>query len=103
MGLLGITASPDYGGSGMGYLDHVIAMEELSRVSGAVALSYGAHSNLCINQINRNLTVNEISRFFKNYLEKASSRLGFYQDQKPPMNDQFCEQFLNAQGLLCIV
>ena len=60
MGLLGITASPDYGGSGMGYLDHVIAMEELSRVSGAVALSYGAHSNLCINQINRNWTVNEI-------------------------------------------
>jgi len=56
MGLLGITASPDYGGSGMGYLDHVIAMEELSRVSGAVALSYGAHSNLCINQINRNGT-----------------------------------------------
>merc|ERR1719150_1833194 len=56
MGLLGITANPDYGGSGMGYLDHVIAMEELSRVSGAVALSYGAHSNLCINQINRNGT-----------------------------------------------
>ena len=52
-GLLGITASPDYGGSGMGYLDHVIAMEELSRASGAVALSYGAASNLCINQINR--------------------------------------------------
>ena len=64
MGLLGITANPDYGGSGMGYLDHVIAMEELSRVSGAVALSYGAHSNLCINQINRNWTVNEISRNF---------------------------------------
>lgn len=53
MGLLGITANPDYGGSGMGYLDHVIAMEELSRASGAVALSYGAASNLCINQINR--------------------------------------------------
>ena len=53
MGLLGITANPDFGGSGMGYLDHVIAMEELSRASGAVALSYGAASNLCINQINR--------------------------------------------------
>ena len=53
MGLLGITASPDFGGSGMGYLDHVIAMEEISRASGAVALSYGAHSNLCVNQIDR--------------------------------------------------
>merc|ERR1711953_1631032 len=56
IGLLGITASPDFGGSGMGYLDHVIAMEEISRASGAVALSYGAHSNLCVNQINRNGT-----------------------------------------------
>jgi len=56
MGLLGITASPDFGGSGMGYLDHVIAMEEISRASGAVALSYGAHSNLCVNQIDRNGT-----------------------------------------------
>ena len=54
MGLLGITAAPEYGGSGMGYLDHCIAMEEISRASGAVALSYGAHSNLCVNQINRN-------------------------------------------------
>ncbi len=54
MGLLGITASPDYGGAGMGYLAHVIAMEEISRASASVALSYGAHSNLCVNQINRN-------------------------------------------------
>merc|ERR1712088_969655 len=56
MGLLGITANPEYGGSGMGYLDHVIAMEEISRASGAIALSYGAHSNLCVNQINKNGT-----------------------------------------------
>ena len=53
MGLLGITANPEYGGSGMGYLDHVIAMEEISRASGSIALSYGAHSNLCVNQIDR--------------------------------------------------
>ena len=44
---------PKYGGSDMGYLDHVVAYEELSRASGSVALSYGAHSNLCVNQINR--------------------------------------------------
>ena len=52
-GLLGVTADPDFGGSGMGYLAHVVAMEEISRASAAVGLSYGAHSNLCVNQINR--------------------------------------------------
>ncbi|KAM9466903.1 isovaleryl-CoA dehydrogenase, mitochondrial [Clarias gariepinus] len=53
LGLLGITAPVEYGGTGMGYLDHVIVMEEISRASGAVALSYGAHSNLCVNQLVR--------------------------------------------------
>ncbi|MER9254318.1 isovaleryl-CoA dehydrogenase [Mesorhizobium sp. M0598] len=52
LGLLGITADPDFGGSGMGYLAHVVAMEEISRASASVGLSYGAHSNLCVNQIN---------------------------------------------------
>jgi isovaleryl-CoA dehydrogenase len=56
LGLLGITADEKYGGSGMGYLAHVVVMEELSRASAAVALSYGAHSNLCVNQISRNGT-----------------------------------------------
>ncbi len=54
MGLLGITADEAYGGSGMGYLAHIIAMEEISRASASVGLSYGAHSNLCVNQLNRN-------------------------------------------------
>ncbi|PBC03100.1 isovaleryl-CoA dehydrogenase [Mesorhizobium sp. WSM3860] len=53
LGLLGITADPEFGGSGMGYLAHVVAMEEISRASASVGLSYGAHSNLCVNQINR--------------------------------------------------
>ena len=53
LGLLGITADPDFGGSGMGYLAHVVATEEISRASASVGLSYGAHSNLCVNQINR--------------------------------------------------
>ncbi|PZN48614.1 MAG: acyl-CoA dehydrogenase [Proteobacteria bacterium] len=53
LGLLGITADPDCGGSGMSYLAHVVAMEEISRASASVGLSYGAHSNLCVNQINR--------------------------------------------------
>jgi len=54
LGALGITANPDYGGTGGQYLDHVVILEEISRASASIALSYGAHSNLCINQINRN-------------------------------------------------
>jgi isovaleryl-CoA dehydrogenase len=56
MGLLGITVPEIYGGSAMGYLAHIVAMEEISRASASVGLSYGAHSNLCVNQINRNGT-----------------------------------------------
>ncbi|HEX4870539.1 MAG TPA: isovaleryl-CoA dehydrogenase [Moraxellaceae bacterium] len=56
LGLLGITVEEDYGGTAMGYLAHIIAMEELSRASASVGLSYGAHSNLCVNQIHRNGT-----------------------------------------------
>jgi len=54
LGLLGITVSEEYGGAGLGYLAHVVAMEEISRASASVGLSYGAHSNLCVNQIYRN-------------------------------------------------
>ena len=54
LGLLGITADPEVGGSGMGFLAHVVAIEEISRASASIGLSYGAHSNLCVNQINRN-------------------------------------------------
>ncbi|MDO8299727.1 isovaleryl-CoA dehydrogenase [Lacisediminimonas sp.] len=56
MGLLGVTVEEEYGGSAMGYLAHIIAMEEISRASASVGLSYGAHSNLCVNQIRRNGT-----------------------------------------------
>src|SRR6201997_4979462 len=54
LGLLGITVEEEHGGAGMGYLDHCVAMEEISRASASVGLSYGAHSNLCVNQIRRN-------------------------------------------------
>ncbi len=54
LGVLGITVSEEYGGANMGYLAHMVAMEEISRASASVGLSYGAHSNLCVNQINRN-------------------------------------------------
>src|SRR5690606_32353730 len=54
LGLLGITVEEDYGGTALGYLAHIVAMEEISRASASVGLSYGAHSNLCVNQIRRN-------------------------------------------------
>lgn len=56
LGVLGITVPEQYGGANMGYLAHMVAMEEISRASASVGLSYGAHSNLCVNQINRNGT-----------------------------------------------
>ncbi len=56
LGILGVTVEEEYGGAGMGYLEHVVAVEEISRASAAVGLSYGAHSNLCVNQIRRNGT-----------------------------------------------
>ncbi|MGL4496627.1 MAG: isovaleryl-CoA dehydrogenase, partial [Beijerinckiaceae bacterium] len=56
LGLHGMTVPEEYGGTGLGYLEHVVAMEEVSRASASVGLSYGAHSNLCVNQINRNGT-----------------------------------------------
>ncbi|MFP3543657.1 isovaleryl-CoA dehydrogenase [Rhizobium sp. SIMBA_035] len=63
MGLLGITAAEEYGGAGLGYLAHCVAMEEISRASASVALSYGAHSNLCVNQINRNGNAEQKQRY----------------------------------------
>jgi len=63
MGLLGVTVPEQYGGAGMGYLEHVIAMEEISRGSASVGLAYGAHSNLCVNQIKRNGTEEQKQRY----------------------------------------
>jgi isovaleryl-CoA dehydrogenase len=62
-GLLGITVPERYGGSGLGYLAHVVVMEEISRASGAVGLSYGAHSNLCVNQLRLNGNDAQLSRY----------------------------------------
>jgi isovaleryl-CoA dehydrogenase len=63
LGLLGITVEEEWGGSGMGYVAHVVAMEELSRASAAIGLSYGAHSNLCVNQIRRHGTPEHKRRY----------------------------------------
>ena len=63
MGLLGMTAGEEYGGANMGYLAHMVAMEEISRASASVGLSYGAHSNLCVNQIRRNGTETQKQKY----------------------------------------
>ena len=63
LGLHGITVEEEYGGSGLGYVEHCVAMEEVSRASGSVGLSYGAHSNLCVNQIRRNGTAEQKRRY----------------------------------------
>src|SRR3990167_7133007 len=69
LGLLGVTVEEAYGGSGLGYLAHVVAMEEISRASASIGLSYGAHSNLCVNQIRLNGTESQK----KHYLPKLCS------------------------------
>ena len=63
LGILGMTVSEEYGGAGLGYLAHVIAVEEISRASAAIGLSYGAHSNLCVNQIHRNGNAEQKQRY----------------------------------------
>ena len=73
LGLLGVTIDPTFGGAGMGYLEHTVAMEEISRASGSVGLSYGAHSNLCVNQIFRNGTEAQKAQFLPDLVSGVKS------------------------------
>ena len=66
LGLLGITADEDYGGTGLNYLSHCIVMEEISRASASIGLSYGAFSNLCVNQLNHRLHVSQKKNKLRN-------------------------------------
>jgi isovaleryl-CoA dehydrogenase len=95
MGLLGVTVSEQYGGADMGYLAHVIAMEEISRASASVALSYGAHSNLCVNQIFRN--GNQIQR--DKYLPKLidGSHVGALAMSEPNAGSDVISMQLKAE------
>ena len=72
LGLLGITVEEEYGGTGLGYLEHSIAMEEISRGSASVGLSYGAHSNLCVNQIRRNGSHDQKQRYLPGLIAGTS-------------------------------
>lgn len=74
MGLLGITVSPKYNGLSLGYLHHTLAMEALSTASGSVALSYGAHSNLCVNQISRHGTEGQKEKYLPDLV--AGTKVG---------------------------
>jgi len=69
MGLLGVTAPTEYGGLGLSYFHHVLAMEEMSRRAGGIALSYGAHSNLCVNQITLNGNDDQKQRFLPKLID----------------------------------
>ena len=71
LGLHGITVEEEYGGSGLGYLEHCVAMEEISRASAAVGLSYGAHSNLCVNQLRRNGTAAQKKKYLPKLISGA--------------------------------
>ncbi len=71
LGVLGITVEEEYGGAGMGYLEHCVAMEEISRASASVGLSYGAHSNLCVNQIRKNGTEEQKRRYLPGLISGA--------------------------------
>jgi len=71
LGLLGVTVEEEYGGAGMGYTDHVVAMEEVSRASGGIGLSYGAHSNLCVNQIRLNGNGDQRRRYLPKLISGA--------------------------------
>jgi isovaleryl-CoA dehydrogenase len=69
LGVLGITVEEEYGGAGLGYLEHAVAMEEISRASASVGLSYGAHSNLCVNQIRRNGNAEQKKRYLPKLID----------------------------------
>ncbi|WP_444464852.1 acyl-CoA dehydrogenase family protein [Rhodobacter capsulatus] len=71
LGLLGVTVPEDYGGSGMGYLAHVVATEEIARVSASISLSYGAHSNLCVNQLKLNGTAEQKRKYLPDLVSGA--------------------------------
>jgi isovaleryl-CoA dehydrogenase len=72
LGVLGITVEEEYGGAGLGYLEHAIAMEEISRASASVGLSYGAHSNLCVNQIRRNGNSEQKKRYLPKLIDGSN-------------------------------
>ncbi|MAW80030.1 MAG: acyl-CoA dehydrogenase [Parvularcula sp.] len=95
LGLLGITADPDFGGTGLGYLAHCVAMEEISRGSGSVGLSYGAHSNLCVNQISLNASKEQKEKYLPKLI--SGDHLGALAMSEPGAGSDVVSMKLKAE------
>src|SRR5271168_3009321 len=95
LGVLGITVDEEYGGAGMGYLEHVVAMEEISRASASVGLSYGAHSNLCVNQICRNASDEQKQRYLPGLI--AGTHVGALAMSEPGAGSDVLSMGLKAE------
>ncbi len=95
LGVLGITVGEEYGGANMGYLAHMIAMEEISRASASVGLSYGAHSNLCVNQIKRNGTEAQRAKYLPKLI--SGEHVGALAMSEPGAGSDVISMKLKAQ------
>jgi isovaleryl-CoA dehydrogenase len=95
LGVLGVTAHEDYGGAGLGYLEHVLVMEEISRASASVGLSYGAHSNLCVNQIHRNGSSEQKKRYLPRLI--AGKHVGALAMSEPGAGSDVANMRLSAE------
>ncbi|KAL8278488.1 hypothetical protein RQP46_009178 [Phenoliferia psychrophenolica] len=95
MGLLGLTAPEEFGGMGKGYLDHTIVMEELSRASGSIALSYGAHSNLCVNQLSRHGTQAQKEKYLPDLI--SGKKVGSLAMSEPGSGSDVVSMTLKAE------
>ncbi len=94
MGLLGVTVEEEYGGAGLGYLEHAIIMEEISRASASVALSYGAHSNLCVNQVRRNGSPAQREKYLPRLI--SGEHVGALAMSEPNAGSDVCSMSLRA-------
>ena len=97
MGLLGITVPLEYGGLDQGYFQHTLAMEELSRASGSVALSYGAHSNLCVNQIHRWGTAEQKAKYLPDLI--SGKKIGSLAMSEPGSGSDVVSMRLKAEKI----
>ena len=95
LGVLGVTVEEEYGGAGMGYLEHCVAMEEISRASASVGLSYGAHSNLCVNQIRKNGSEEQKRRYLPGLI--AGSAVGALAMSEPGAGSDVVSMRLRAE------
>jgi len=97
MGLLGVTVASEYGGLDQGYFQHTLAMEELSRASGSVALSYGAHSNLCVNQIHRWGTAEQKAKYLPDLI--SGKKVGSLAMSEPGSGSDVVSMKLKAEKI----